>query len=316
MSVLASPDSAPPVLAAGAVVWRQKKDELQVLLVHRPRYDDWSFPKGKLDPGETFPGAAVREVAEETGYRVRLLRPLPTSMYLLRGNRTKIVQYWSAQVRSRIGPGPKNPREIDEIRWVEIGAALDLVTRSMDRVPLTALKDQIETETAHTRPILIQRHAAARSRAKWRDGEGTRPLSSKGKKQSVALPDLIAAFDPGAVLTSPWERCRATVQPFARQAGLDLMAKDSLTEASHAAEPSRTAAVIERVIQEARPVIVCTHRPVLPTVIDVVREYADASAALELPVADPYLAAGEALVLHTTEGGRIVAVERHQPNLG
>ena len=108
-----APGTPPPVLAAGALTWRERSDGLQVLLVHRPRYDDWSIPKGKLDKGETFPAAAVREVAEETGYRVRLHRPLPAAVYLLPDGRTKIVQFWTATVRSKTGPGPVDPTEID-----------------------------------------------------------------------------------------------------------------------------------------------------------------------------------------------------------
>ncbi|UYG18002.1 NUDIX hydrolase [Brachybacterium huguangmaarense] len=305
-----------PILAAGALVWREKKGRLEVLVVHRPRYDDWSIPKGKLDPGETFPSAAVREVAEETGYRVRLHRPLPASIYTLPDGRSKVVHYWVGTVRSRIGPGPKNRREIDEARWVPLDDADSVLTRGMDHLQVDALRRQAATGTLRTEPIIIQRHAAALSRSKWRKGEGTRPLSSKGKKQAAALPPLIGAFAPMSVVTSPWKRCEATVEPFAREGGMEIETKDSLTEAAHEKRPSRAAAVVDRVLRSARPAVVCTHRPVLPTVIDVAREHATRDAALELPTADPYLAAGEALVLHTTQDGRVVAVERHQPDIG
>src|SRR5690606_16203606 len=116
LRVSVGPGKPAPVLAAGALTWREKGGRLQVLLVHRPRYDDWSIPKGKLDKGETFPAAAVREVAEETGYRVRLHRPLPAAVYLLPDGRTKIVQYWVGTVRAKIAPGPENAAEIDESR--------------------------------------------------------------------------------------------------------------------------------------------------------------------------------------------------------
>lgn len=307
---------APPVLAAGALVWREREGTMQVLLVHRPRYDDWSIPKGKLDAGETFPAAAVREVAEETGYRVRLHRPLPAAVYLLSDGRTKVVHYWVATVRSRVGPGPENPKEIDEVAWVDLTEAERRLTRQSDHLQLDALRRQIETDTLRTEPIIIQRHAAALSRSKWRKGEGTRPLSSKGKRQAKALPPLIGAYAPASIVTSPWKRCEATVEPFARQGGMDVTTKDSLTEDAHAKRPSRAAAVLERVLDEARPTVVCTHRPVLPTVIEVARRHATRDAALELPRTDPFLAAGEALVLHTTPQGQVVGIERHLPNIG
>lgn len=311
-----APGNPPPVLAAGVLVWRERAGAVQVLLVHRPRYDDWSIPKGKLDKGETFPAAAVREVAEETGYRVRLHRPLPASVYLLPDGRTKIVQYWTGTVRAKIAPGPQDHGEIDEVRWVALEEAEKLVTRQGDQVPLGSLRRFQEADELVTVPIIIQRHAAAVSRAKWRKGEKSRPLNSKGRKQALALPPLLDAFDPASVVSSPWERCRATVSPVATIEGLKLRTKDELTEAGHAEHPSRTAAVIERVLRQARPTVVCTHRPVLPTIIDSVRAVAQPGAALELPREDPFLAAGEALMLHTTPGGTVVAIERHLPNIG
>ena len=281
MSVSVGPGKPPPVLAAGALAWREKGGKLQVLLVHRPRYDDWSVPKGKLDKGETFPAAAVREVTEETGYRVRLHRPLPASVYLLPDGRTKIVQYWTATVRAKIGPGPQDSREVDEMRWVPLEEAEALVARQSDQVPLVALRRFVEADEHRTVPIIIQRHGAALSRSKWRKGEGTRPLNRKGKKQAQALPPLLDAFDPASVVSSPWKRCLDTVEPLAKVEGLKVRTKDELTEAAHADHPSRTAAVIERVLREARSTVVCTHRPVLPTVIEAVREVARQGAALE-----------------------------------
>lgn len=311
-----TPGNPPPVLAAGVLVWRERAGAVQVLLVHRPRYDDWSIPKGKLDKGETFPAAAVREVAEETGYRVRLHRPLPASVYLLPDGRTKIVQYWTGTVRAKIAPGPQDRSEIDEVRWVPLDEAEHLVTRQGDQVPLVSLRRFQEADELVTVPIIIQRHAAAVSRAKWRKGEKSRPLNSKGRKQALALPPLLDAFDPASVVSSPWERCRATVAPLAKIEGLKVRTKDELTEAGHTEHPSRTAAVIERVLRQARPTVVCTHRPVLPTIIDSVRAVAQPGAALELPREDPFLAAGEALMLHTTPDGTVVAIERHLPNIG
>lgn len=307
------PGKPAPVLAAGALVWREKHDRVEVLLIHRPRYQDWSFPKGKLDKGETFPAAAVREVAEETGYRVRLHRPLPTSVYLLPGGRSKMVKYWTATVRAKVGPGPEDRGEVDQTRWVSLDEAEQLLTREGDRVPLQTLRRFLEDDELRTAPIVIQRHGAAMSRAKWRKDEETRPLNSKGKKQAQALPALLDAFDPGSVVSSPWRRCRDTVTPVAKLEGLKVRIKDELTEAGHAEDPARTAAVIDRVLAQARATIVCTHRPVLPTVIESVRAVARPGVALELPREDPYLAAGEALLLHTTPKGEVVAIERHLP---
>ena len=309
-----TPGDSPPVVAAGALTWRMTGDRAEVLLIHRPRYDDWSLPKGKLDPGETFPEAAVREVTEETGYRVRLHRPLPASVYLLPDGRTKIVQYWTATVRAKVAPGPQNPREVDEVRWVGVDEAEQLITRQTDQVPVIALRRFLEADELVTAPIIVQRHAAAVSRSKWRKGEESRPLRSKGKKQAKALLPLLDAFDPTSIVSSPWQRCRTTVEPLAKSTGLTIGTKNSLSEAGNAANPSRTAAVFDRVLEQARATVVCTHRPVLPTLLASVKAAAAPGVGLELPKQDPYLAAGEALLLHTTPRGTVVAVERHLPH--
>jgi 8-oxo-dGTP pyrophosphatase MutT (NUDIX family) len=122
-------DSVPrvstPVEAAGGVVVRDG----QVALVHRPRYDDWTLPKGKLDPGESFEDAAVREVEEETGLRGRLVRELPASEYQVRG-RPKVVRYWLMHVEH---DGPFVPNdETDELRWAALDEALQLLTYDRD----------------------------------------------------------------------------------------------------------------------------------------------------------------------------------------
>ncbi|RUP86675.1 NUDIX hydrolase [Dermabacter sp. HSID17554] len=305
-----------PILAAGALVWREKRGKLQVLLVHRPKYDDWSIPKGKLEPGESFVAAAVREVEEETGYRIRLDRPLPTVDYRTHG-RPKTVRYWAAQVRAQTGPGPKNPKEIDRVEWVAVSKAREILTRKSDRDLLKRVLDFADHGELSTTPVIVQRHAAAQSRAKWRKGdEKTRPLRRKGRKQAAALPPLLGAYAPKSVVTSPWRRCLETIEPFALEGGIDIVEKPELTEHAHAKRPARAAAVMERAIAEAARTVVCTHRPVLPTVIAAAKNACAKEVRGKLPRENPYLAPGEMLVLHTTERGRIVDVERHLPNIG
>jgi 8-oxo-dGTP diphosphatase len=112
--------------AAGGVVVR---DGL-VAVVHRPRYDDWSLPKGKLDPGESFEQAALREVEEETGLRALLVRELPSVEYEVRG-RPKLVRYWLMSVES--DPGFEPNSEVDELRWLSPAEAASLLTYDRDK---------------------------------------------------------------------------------------------------------------------------------------------------------------------------------------
>lgn len=118
------------VHAAGGVVVRRVGDELELLICHRPRYDDWSFPKGKLDPGEDHRSAAVREILEETGLNVELGHELPSAHYRDAKGRSKTVRYWLATVTG----GSFRPNdEVDEIRWLPVAPAGAALTYEHDR---------------------------------------------------------------------------------------------------------------------------------------------------------------------------------------
>jgi 8-oxo-dGTP diphosphatase len=131
--------------AAGGVVWRRSaKGSLKVLLVHRPRYDDWTLPKGKLDPGESAKAAALREVEEETGLRCRLGPALPSVRYTDAQHRGKHVRYWAMEPED--GEFAPND-EVDEVRWLKLAPAGELLTYAHDRPVLTALERALD-ETA------------------------------------------------------------------------------------------------------------------------------------------------------------------------
>ncbi len=320
--------SAPAVVeAAGGLVWRVRMGRLQVALVHRPRYKDWSWPKGKLEQGESHVMAAVREIEEETGLEVVLGRPLPGLEYPLADGRLKRVHYWAAQVagrpdrpalRARPPVQPAERSEIDAVRWFDAEVAERRLTRDDDRGPLRALVSAHDKGRLDTRAVVIARHGRATSRASWGGTEETRPLTPVGQGQAAALAPLLSAFGVAKIVTSPWNRCCASVSPYATAAELTPEPAEALTEHAHERDPAAAAAFFAELLAGGSDAVVCTHRPVLPTLLKVIGAHAGNGVAAALPDADPYLRPGELLVSHVVTGDagpRVVAAERHRPVL-
>lgn len=317
--------AASVVEAAGALVWRLRQGRLQVVLVHRPRYNDWSWPKGKLDPGESLPAAAVREVSEETGYDVVLGIPLPSLEYPLADGRVKRVTYWAAQIAGRpdaaaLVARPPVPRastaEIDRTRWLDVEAAATKLTNVLDCEPLNALVDAHARGRLVTRAVVVARHGKARRRSTWTGTELDRPLTAVGVLQSAALVPVLSAFGVTDIVTSHWARCLSTVQPYAEATAILPRESAHLTEAGHESSPQRVEAEVDSLLRSGRDVVVCTHRPVLPTVLRVLASHATHAVEAALPAEDPYLRPGAVLVTHVAHnerGPRVVATETHRP---
>jgi 8-oxo-(d)GTP phosphatase len=225
------------VRAAGAVVWR---DNGEIALVHRPRYDDWSFPKGKLERGETMPFAAVREVAEETGLRA-LLGPLLGDVRYTVPEGRKLVCYWSA--RAADGEFGAND-ETDDLRWVSTGQAAEMLSYVHDL-------DVLRRFAALGRPtstIVLVRHAKAGSRANWGGEDAERPLSGSGREQAAHLGELLPLFGPDRLVSAPLERCRATIAPAASTLGLPIGDEPLLGEERYGDDPD---ASLDRLLELA-----------------------------------------------------------------
>lgn len=303
------------ILAAGAILWREYAGELYVLLVHRPKYRDWSWPKGKTDPGETLPECAVREVQEETGYRIRLGLPLPAARYLVGKKLRKHVAYWSAEVRDTATPGPENLKEIDQIRWFTADEARRKLTRHADREQLDVVLHAWSQGTLRAWPFIIVRHGKAFPRSKWHETEQLRPLLGVGSRQAMALTGLLAAWGPSRLVSSPWKRCVATLKPYAASTGQKIKLRNEISEKAANAKPDRTRQVVAGLLAKGRSVAVCTHRPVLPAFLDVLRGASPKALGAQLPARDPFMAPGEILVAYVRPGTvpRIVDVERHRP---
>ena len=314
------------VRAAGALLWRERGRRLQVALVHRPSYNDWSWPKGKPDPGEPLAVTAVREVEEETGIRVLLGQPLASVRSRLSGGKNKEATYWAARADH---PGPwqhtrppvrRAPmREVDEVRWVDAHQALRMLTYDRDRVPLRQLIDQWDDGRLDSWTVVVARHGRARKRSAWKKGdEETRPLTDVGERQAALLVPFLSAFGVDRVVSSPWKRCYDTVLPYARAAGVSVEIRPELTEAAHEQKPKAARRIVDAELRTpGEGVVICTHRPVLPTVMAQLAAFSPSRLEEQVPRRDPWLNTGEFLVAHLTRhhrrGVTVVAVERHRP---
>lgn len=276
------------IIAAGAVVVRKGGE---VLLVHRPRYDDWSFPKGKRDRREQVTACAVREVGEETGLDIRLGRPLADQQYRV-GNRRKIVHYWVGRVLGThdVTGFEPNP-EIDQVRWVHADKAARMLTYPHDRATLA----EAVAARAKTQTLVVLRHARARSRSRWRAEDRFRPLLASGETDAERLVPVLAAYDVRRLVSSSSTRCVCTLVPYADATARDISTRVELSEEEATTDSVR--AIVADLLRKGRGVL-CTHRPVLPQVF----------AALDLP--DPGLGVGEMTVVHHRHG-QVLATERH-----
>jgi 8-oxo-(d)GTP phosphatase len=311
-----------PIVAAGALVWRIRDGEIQVLAVHRPKYNDWSWPKGKTRRGETLPECAIREIYEETGKHVVLGQSLPSVVYTLENGRKKKVKYWAAETigpahpvlnaRPRYRLAPK--REIDDTRWLTPSQAQKKITMDSDLVILDALLHAHTSGRLATRVFILARHARARKRAGWHHDDLSRPLTAGGARRAHQLVRLFSAFGIRYVHSSPASRCMATVQPYATTIGKRIAMHHALTEQAHVERPKDAADTLTSLLEKEGNRVVCTHRPTMPTLLTMLEAATRKWTRGKVPHKEPYLPAGGVLVAHvvdTESGPRVVTLERH-----
>jgi len=291
--------AAGEVRAAGAVIWRPAAGGGQVALIHRRRYDDWSFPKGKCERGEHVLATAVREVAEETGVRVILGRPLAATHYESDGQR-KRVSYWAARCQEPPAAFVPNA-EVDDLEWLPVQAARGRLSYQRDIQMLGAFADG----PAQTVPCILLRHAAAGSKAAWRGNELARPLDRGGAEAADRLAQLLSCFGPCRVISSAAERCVATVRPYAALTGAKIELEPLFTVGQHGVGQAAAgrAAVIAA---DGTPAVICAHRENLPLLLD-----AACAAVRSAPPEGPALRKGGFWVLHSAAGTMVSAEHHH-----
>ncbi|TDD57469.1 NUDIX domain-containing protein [Kribbella antibiotica] len=279
------------VIAAGGVVWRERRGIRQVLLVHRPRYDDWSLPKGKLTPHEHVLLAARREIEEETGVQVVLSPSLGVQRYPIRKNGStteKLVHYWSAVPTADGGFEPND--EVDKIDWTPVDEARKRLSYPRDVDILDALEAMTPVEST----LVLVRHAAAVKRKDW-DGKDTlRPLNPTGTAVAERLSDVLAALGANRLISSDAERCTSTLLPYASAIERHLHLWPEISERGYDAHPHGLRGLRERAWRPGRVTVVCSHRPVLPAL------------QRELGLKVGKFSTGAFLVAHRLTDGRLV----------
>jgi len=221
----------PTVKAAGAVLWRpSRKHGIRIALVHRPRYEDWSLPKGKADSGESPATTARREVMEETGFDAVIGRALTTVSYSV-GGRGKTVEYFAAR---RIDGAFAPNKEVDRLEWLPVAVARARMTYEFDR----AVLDTFSLERPDLTGVLLVRHGRAGHRESFDGDDVDRPLDAKGRKQAQALVAELLPFRPGEVHSAPLERCTATVAPLAARLGMRVVLEPLLAEDAYRDDPA------------------------------------------------------------------------------
>lgn len=305
-----------PELAAGTVCWRQVGDEIMVLLVHRTKQQDVSFPKGKLDKGESMPQAAVRETREEAGLAVALGVNLGTISYQLPSGRDKIVQYWAARVTEeavRTSTFVPN-QEIAALEWTPLKKVRKRLTYPADRDLFDVFHRLVERDAIDTFAIVLLRHAKAEPRSEAWPVDHLRPLSDDGEHQAETLVPSLEAFGPKRIVTSSAERCRRTVAPLAERLEREPRVKDGLSQDTwDEGDTVRLRRIVGASVRKGKSAVLCTHRPVLP---DVARELCLATGSLpgDYLVEAAALPPGGFSVFHISRnhpGSGILAVETY-----
>ncbi len=285
------------ISAAGAVLYRQDPaGEILIALIHRPRYDDWSFPKGKLEDGESHIACAFREVLEETGVTANFGPELGHTTYDVEGI-TKVVHYWAAEA-STAQYGQPNPTEVDAVEWLPIAEAQVRLSRDADRLIL----DVFKVFGPFTVPLILLRHGKALSPNEWSGDDGDRPLDSLGQRQAKRLLSSYLPYQVEEIHSSDAMRCIETVEPLARALKINIVISEELGEYRHFSNKDSAFEYAQDVIENGNATLICSHNPILPMVV---RKLIGKKTFKEL---DARLNPGEAWILHHREG-EVIAID-------
>ena len=289
----------PTIEAAGGVLWRGDPASPEVALVHRPRYDDWSLPKGKLDPGEHPLLGALREITEETGFTARPGRRLGSLRYRV-AEGPKRVRYWACEV---LGGSFTANHEVDELSWLPVHDALRVLPADHD----ASVLKRFASDTRRTRALAVVRHASAGDKKRWRGPDAERPLDRAGQARARTIGTLLSAYDVRRAGSADVLRCRATLEPFAEATGVDVEVLPPTTAGVFEDEPEKATGMVLGLLDGPGAVAWCGQREVIPGLVGELCDRLGSPVDLDDVVE---LRKGGLLLLHVDADRRLVAVER------
>ena len=250
------------ILAAGAVLWRKgEKKKIEVLIIHRPKYDDWTFPKGKAEIGEPLIACAYREVLEETNIETAFGPYLGEVEYLTNDGKKK-VSFWSAKVIKEKEFNPND--EVDQLKWVEVTKVKELLTLDTDRKIL----EQFLRIEPDTKPLVLLRHAKAVTRDEWQGEDDDRPLDSYGQNQAKRLLAMYQVFNLEQIHSSDAVRCYDTVVAIAKGLSIKLEVTGKLSESTFKKDKEKAFDYAKDLMKLNESVLLCSHNPILPKMLN------------------------------------------------
>jgi len=301
--------TGPLIRAAGGVVWRPAESPtgeatVEVAIIHRPRYDDLSLPKGKLASGESDLEGAVREVLEETGFHVRVGRPLGETRYdksTVDGVRPKVIRWWAMQAEEGAFAAT---REVDALHWLSLADASAQLTRPTDREVL----ERFARGVAPTRTVLLVRHGSAGNRSSWAGDDGERPLDECGIAQADELVRRLSRFEVGRVVSADVRRCVDTVAPVGEALGLQVEIEPLLSEVAYPGREAEAVALVRHLGDVELDAVACSQGDVIPDLVS--RLAAADGLALDAPIRS---GKGSTWALTLDADGLLVAADYLEP---
>ena len=285
------------ISAAGAVVWRKHKDNFtEVAIIHRPKYDDWSFPKGKIEVGESLIACAHREVLEETNLQTEFGPHLGQVEYFTPDGLKKVT-YWSAKV---IGEKPfRTNTEVDQLKWIPITKVIAVLTNETDK----EIFDKFVKVKFNSKPFILLRHAKAITRDEWQGEDDDRPLSSSGQNQAMRLLSTYQVFNIDQIHSSDAVRCYDTVKSMAKGLDIKLEVSSKLSENTYKKDKEKAFDYVSELIKEDKSILICSHNPILPKMLNKLTKKS------EIEADEDKLSPADGWVIHRS-GKEIIQIDR------